>query len=692
MTRAVRWAFAALLVCGAVVTASAANAQTAEADSATAAVDSVGAAAVADTTETTPTNPALQGLARQGISEPAEARPLVVNWTHKPRAGLTAEVRLWRYFLSWDDNLAMRAGSSVNTRLGYSVDTYRRQEKEIEARDMSLNYGSGTLLPLRFSAGGTWNWREDRTVNTAGLKNINKRDTRSVQASAIKDDITTGFLLHALSLRGSLRKQIGENQRLRDDVVESDLAGAWRMRFGLFEGVRMATSVYGKRNQGEQMLGNEESPTSAEQDSLAAGVFYQRRRASGHVVVRRGDYARHYLDYRRNANAQIDTLNLPAGVSPIVDETERKEATIIEWQNQVRLGNVAFNNRLSRDIGRQQYDQSGVGVRDRFDESVALTLTYAAGRDSFAIGFDYRWKWDNQQQKGATLPRGKKYNKRRDVSFDWIRQLFKHTQLFIKFQQGLAQDTAENQFDQNDRDRLDSNFSVRTNTNWRTFRTTLLFSFKQTADINLRETRSANNNTRDTYEVSPGYTWPVADWLELRQTFRVFIQYTDFEFDGYEGVRKRDNYNKRGNLMTQLTVRPSERLRITVRHDFNQRFNATKTRTDASGSNLYRTDQEQTIGKIDLGFTFKADDWLTLEGATGRSKDVKDTFGLNDQVTTRETFAGNIWLGVGVRKRWGREKVWDVNATVRDNHAYGPNVTESNRHYWDADVSVSYAF
>ena len=137
MTRAVRWAFAALLVCGAVVTTSAANAQTAEADSATAAVDSVGAA-VADTTETAPTGPALQGLARQEISEPAEARPLVVNWTHKPRAGLTAEVRLWRYFFNWDDNLAMRAGSSATTRLGYAVDTYRRQQKEIETRDKEL--------------------------------------------------------------------------------------------------------------------------------------------------------------------------------------------------------------------------------------------------------------------------------------------------------------------------------------------------------------------------------------------------------------------------------------------------------------------------------------------------------------------------------------------------------------------------
>ena len=692
MTRAVRWAVVALLACGAVVTASAAKAQTAPADTAVAVVDSVGAAAAADTSAAAPTSPAMQGIAGQGSPASEQAQPLILNWTHKPRAGLTAEVRLWRYFLNWDDNLAMRAGSSATTRLGYAVDTYRRQKKEIETRDLSLNYGSGTLLPFRFSAGGSWNRREDRTINTAGLKNINKRDNRTAQASAVKDDITTGFLLHSLSLRGSLRNQIGENQNQRDDFLEGDLDGAWRMRFGLFEGVRMATSVYGKRIKGEQMLGNEEGPTSAQQDSIAAGIFYQRRRVSGHVVVRRGDYARHFLDYRRNANAQIDTLNLPAGVSTIVDETERKESTVIEWRNQLRLGNLAFNSVLARDAGLQHFDQSGVGTRDRYDERVDLTLTYAAGRDSFAIGYDYGWKWDNQQQKGATEPRGKKYNKQRNASFDWIRQLFTHTQLFTKFQQGLTQDDAENQFDQNDRDRVETNFSVRTDTNWRSFRTSLLFSFKEAVDNNLRATRSANNNTRDTYEVSPGYTWPVADWLELRQTFRVFIQYTDYEFDGYEGVRKQDNYNKRGNLMTQLTVEPSQRLRITVRHDFNQRFNATKTRTDASGGVYYRTDQEQTIGKIDLGFTFKADDWLTLEGATGRSKDVKDTIGLNDQVTTRETFAGDIWLGVGVRKRWGRQNTWDVNATVRDNHAYGPNVTESNRHYWDADVSVSYAF
>ena len=217
MTRA---ALVALLACGAVVTAGAAKAQTADADTAVAVVDSVGAAAVADTTEAALTRPAMGGLAGQGLTESEPARPLILNWTHKPRAGLTAEVRLWRYFFNWDDNLAMRAGSSATTRLGYAVDTYRRQEKEIETRDMSLNYGSGTLLPFRFSAGGSRNWREDRTVNTAGLKNVNKRDNRTAQASAVKDDITTGVLLHELSLRGSLRNQIGENQGLRDDSTD----------------------------------------------------------------------------------------------------------------------------------------------------------------------------------------------------------------------------------------------------------------------------------------------------------------------------------------------------------------------------------------------------------------------------------------------------------------------------------------
>jgi hypothetical protein len=347
---------------------------------------------------------------------------------------------------------------------------------------------------------------------------------------------------------------------------------------------------------------------------------------------------------------------------------------------------------LSRDTDAQTFAQSGVGKKDRYADRVDVALTYAAGSDSFAVGFDYGLRWDNQQQKGATQPRGRKYNERRNFSFDWIRQLFAHTQFFARFAQGLSQDTAENGFDQNDRDRLETDFSLRTTTNWRSFRTDLLFSYKQIQDISLRETRSANNNTRDSYELSPGYTWPMTQWLELRQTFRVYIEYTDFDYDGYPGVRKQDNYNKRGNLMTQLTVQPSARLRLTARHDYNQRFNATRTRTDASGNDFYRTDQQQNTGKIYLGFTFKADDWLSLEGATDRSRDLTETFGANDQVTERETYAGMIWLGVGIRKKWGRKNTWDVNATIRDNHAYGPNVTETNRHYWDADVTVTYTF
>jgi hypothetical protein len=66
-------------------------------------------------------------------------------------------------------------------------------------------------------------------------------------------------------------------------------------------------------------------------------------------------------------------------------------------------------------------------------------------------------------------------------------------------------------------------------------------------------------------------------------------------------VNKDDTFNKRGNLATTVTLKPTSRLDLVVKHDYNQRYNGTRTVRDAAGNTFYRRDQIQTINRIELG-------------------------------------------------------------------------------------------
>jgi hypothetical protein len=217
-----------------------------------------------------------------------------------------------------------------------------------------------------------------------------------------------------------------------------------------------------------------------------------------------------------------------------------------------------------------------------------------------------------------------------------------------------------------------------------------VFAYQQVQDFNIRESRSSNNNVKNSYEVSPGYSWTISDWLSLDQSYRVYIQYTDYSFSGLEGVTRQDDYNKRGNLATKVIMDPSARLRLTLRHDYNKRFSATKSSEDVTGNVYYRRDLNQTISKIELAMTFKVVSGVTLEASTYRTKDDRETFGSQTTLTTN--YSGEMWTGAKVRKKWFQKNPLELSALVKKYNAFGPSVTESSSDYWEADIWLKWEF
>ncbi len=544
---------------------------------------------------------------------------------------------------------------------------------------------------MRLDLTGNWDWSEDITVNRGGLSNLDQRDAKRAALTLSRTEITLGGVRNDVLVAADVIDQKAENQGQRNDLAEGSLNGALRSRARLADGVSLATRLYGVKRDGESTLADFTNPTSTTGDTLGAGVYYDRSVLKGSVVVSQANYDKRYLDYRRNSSGIIDTLFVPEGESKVVEELQEKDYTTIKWDNAIRLGRARLNGKLTRDMDTEQYRFSQVGFRERFRDEANLSLGFPVGRDSLSVAYIFKWSWDDQTFQGATLPRGRQYSKTREFKLDWRRQLFRNTRLTGIFVTGLAQETAENQFNENDRDRLTGDASLKLDTLWpKRFGTGLLFQYRSTEDINLRATKSANNNFRQTFEIAPSYDWPVASWLKVAQVFRLYIQYQEYTFGNVVGVNKDDNYNKRGNLTTTVTANPTTRLTVTGKYDYGSRFNATRSRTDAAGNDFYRRDQEQFTSRIDLDFTYKISPWLTLDTTTYRAKDRLETLGTPPQQTVN--YSGEMTVGATVSKTWSGANPVILAGRVKKHQAYGPNVTENNRDYWDADISLKWSF
>ena len=661
-----------------------------------AAADSLAAAADTSTTTMSAMEKALAEAttgsadAQATTQVAADAGPFFVSLKNAPKAGAKANVRQFTYYGELVTDLKFRRNSSVKNNLGWSWEDYRKQDKTVERWDNVFSYQLGQMLPLTTKLDATWNWSEDKTTNTAGVANVSARDQKRIQFSGFKSNFATGSLVNIARFSAGVTDLRSVNLNQNNDVLEGLLDANWQSSLEITEGVAIAGRVYGQVGQGERSLSGADSPSSAQGDTVGFGVYYDRSTANGRVSIARSNFRKKYLDFKKNTNGLIDTVGIDEA-NKVVQELETKDALGVELVNNFRVGRLGFNTRLTRDTEDQDYAASGIGLRERYQDMMDLGLTFAVGRDSFSVNYNYVWRWDDQQFKGATSPRGRQYTKDRDYDFNYTRRFFKKTDLSLRYHQGLIQDIAQNQHNENDKDRLQTDFSAKLERNWvGKFRANMVYSFGQIQDLSIRSTRSSNNNERDSYEISPGYGWDLAPWLSLDQSYRVYIQYTDYDYSDLASATRQDNYNKRGNLATRVNIRPTSRLELKVRHDYNKRFSATKLGVSSTGDPFYNRDENQTISKIDLGFRFEAVPGVTLEGATYRTRDKRVTFGQTEQENIN--FSGEMWVGTVVRQKWGKQNPVELYAMVRKYNAFGPSVTETSADYWEADAWLKWEF
>jgi len=614
--------------------------------------------------------------------------PFFVSLKNTPKAGTRSSVQRNMFYSDLTTNLTMRSAMLFTNKAKWSYEEYRKQDKKVERRGENFSYNLGQSVPFVLRLDGDWSWSQDRTVNTAGFANLFAQNNKSLRLAGSKSQFHTGPLVNSLKFGASLDDRLSENQGTANNSQDGKLDAGFQSGWSIRPGLVIAGRVYGTAGAGSKTLAAKDSPSTANGDTLAIGVYYDQTFATGRVAISRASFQKKYLDFKKNANGLIDTVGIAEDLK-VIDELETRDAVNVEFATKFHLGRISFDGAANRTTSNLDYAVNGLGLKQRQLDTVTLASGTTIGVDSLQATYDYSWKWDDQRLQGATSNRGRQYTKTRGLELVWQRPLFAATTLRVRYFENINQDIAQNQHNQNDKDRLQKDFSVALSRVWpKVFRTKMVYTFRGVQDLAIRDTRSSNNNLKDTYEINPGYIWYVAPWLTWDQNYRVFIQYTDYVFSDLESVTREDNYNKRGNLTTKVTIYPTRRLKLVLSHDYNKKFNATKAGVSATGSAFYDRDLNQTIDKLDLGLTFDVVRGVTLEAATYRTRDDRMRFG---RVTSETTdHSGEIWVGAKVNQTWQRRVT--LSALVKKYNAYGPSVTESSSNYWESDVWLKWEF
>ncbi len=628
----------------------------------------------------------------QAVAVPKEdeGKSFITKFDNTPKAGIRTNVTSTMYYGDFTNSIGMSHSSTMTNKLGYSWAEFRQQIKTSEKRDVSSSYNTGLMLPFMATLQASRNWKQDLTTNAAGRDNVSKRDYKTGGLMLSKPKLILGGFNFTLKSSAGANDQQAVNQSQRNDVSENYLDGGMQVGTQVFDGVSVAGRVFGRTTGGDRSLGDMTAPSSSRADSVGVGVYYDRNFSSGRIALTRGNFDREFLDYKRDDLGLIDTI-AGGGMDNVVDEMEIKDALTMELINETRLMGVNFETKLSHKMNESDFAVSRVGYKEKLEQKADFAMSFTAGRDTFFAGYEYKWKWDDQLTKGSTISRGKQYRKERALKLYWQRTLFKATKMTMRMGSGISQDTAENGYVSTDKDNLRYDFSVRLERNWpQKFQATMIFAFKEDQSLALDSNKSANNNFKDSYEIAPGYSWPLSPWLTFSQSYRIYIQYTDYLYSQLENSNRADNYNKRGNLTTNVKIKAGKRLEINVKYDYNKRFNADKTNEGTTGSSEYFVSQRQKINKIDLSFVFKVANGVTLEGSTYSTKDEKTTVSTVDKVAER--LEGKIWVGTRVNRKWGTNNPITLSAMVKKHNGYGPSISEASSDYWESDIWLKWEF
>ena len=271
--------------------------------------------------------------------------------------------------------------------------------------------------------------------------------------------------------------------------------------------------------------------------------------------------------------------------------------------------------------------------------------------------------------------------------------LFRKTKLNLRYHEGLSQEIAQNQFNENDKDRHQSDFSARMERTWASkFRTTMVFAYQQIQDFNIRESRSSNNNVKELLRAFAGICLdhlamaePGPELPGLHPVHRLFL------FRVRSGQPGRTTTTSGATWPPRwLSIRPA-----------GWTSPCGTTTTSVSGHQVRHRRRPATCTTAGISTRRSARSKCPCHfpgrpGSHARGVHLPDQGrpgNLRHRPPPRpEPVRGRCGPASRCASRWFQKNPLELSAMVRKYNAFGPSVTETSSDYWEADIWLKWEF
>lgn len=558
--------------------------------------------------------------------------------------------------------------------------TYRQFDREQEETGLRSGYDDAFFddaAKLKLNVSRRTSYDENRP----GTGDPIVLDFRSADASMVLEGnhpLTDGFS-HHWAVRGDVEdvEQVNRNVANDRNLAGAGLTSVWRRDGDLVD----LRARYGyKRNTGTRLVRGITDDSTAELDTLGAKLdLGALPRSNLSVEATRTTFFEERLDFARNANGVVDTLN---AVRPVGQEREVRSSYDLSTQfDTTPVDRLQLRSSASTEFSETEYRFSQQGVVQRGGEAfdAGATFRYAAA-GSVEVRYDYSNRYNDRRVRGGADFRGRESTKNYEVGATLRQAMFAQSDLEFRASQSLTQSIFEETGNNNDRDRLIDDFSAEVSTG-AVPHTDLRVgaTARRTLELNIAADRVGNNKEEVLYEVRGSYTFDPPGGFSAAQTYRLQIVFRDF-LDGID----RDSFNKQGQVTTRADYTFTGGAQFGL--EYLSDFRSTGARDPASPvRELYVTESVRNDRRLVADVSIPVST-LTFSVRTERGFLDQDNRG---RETTEER--GRINLRLTGNRSFFSDRA-QLRLDLERVLQFGPRVRDEQEDYWVANTTLTVEF
>ncbi|MDH4038547.1 MAG: hypothetical protein OEX18_13775 [Candidatus Krumholzibacteria bacterium] len=232
-----------------------------------------------------------------------------------------------------------------------------------------------------------------------------------------------------------------------------------------------------------------------------------------------------------------------------------------------------------------------------------------------------------------------------------------------------------------DRDQVDNLASLRLSSQpFSRVSANVTVSYSSTQFINIDESQSRNNRTRDLYEMRPGFSWNVRDWFTISQTYGVVIEYTDYVFV------PNDNFLDRNLIFANtFTFKPVPGLDFRFDYGLNKHDKGSYLPTGPNGEDVLNVDREDHRSRLTLRVDYAVNDRLAFFAENRYSQFVDKTVSSNLETVTTD---GQIAVGTTGKYDFGKNR--KLSFLLSRVKRFAPTGSAKEKDYWDMRSELNF--